>query len=261
MTLLTEVMERPLDGGYAEAARRKQALGRAPARWSWAFVLVTALVLGLGVTWGVRVLRTPVEADERARASLERNAETARQEVTELSERFNELTVEVAELRSAALGDPAAAAAARDLAAAVGALPVTGSGLVVAVTPDAAAVAEGNHDARIRSGDIRVIVGALRQAGAEAVAVGGVRLTARSAIRDVGDQIQVGFEPLAAPYAIEAIGLAAALEVSLASGRSGDRVSLLRGYLGATVSISRVDVLELAASKDVNVLRYATRKG
>jgi uncharacterized protein YlxW (UPF0749 family) len=106
-----------------------------------------------------------------------------------------------------------------------------------------------------------VIVGALRQSGAEAVAVGGIRLTSTTAIRDVGDQIQVAFEPLATPYLIEAIGPAEEMEVALASGRAGDRVSLLRGYIGATVTIDRVKRLELPASLTTTALKYAAVPG
>jgi uncharacterized protein YlxW (UPF0749 family) len=95
------------------------------------------------------------------------------------------------------------------------------------------------------------VVGAQWQAGAEAVAVGGVRLTSLTAIRDVGDQIQVAFEAVPSPCVIEAIGPAADLEVGLASGRAGDRISLLKGYFGATVTIEQVQRLELPASPAV----------
>jgi hypothetical protein len=60
---------------------------------------------------------------------------------------------------------------------------------------------------------------------------------------------------------IEAIGPPAGLEVGLASGRAGDRVSLLRGYLGATVTIAQRERLELPASSDVTALEHATREG
>ncbi|MDR2252420.1 MAG: DUF881 domain-containing protein, partial [Bifidobacteriaceae bacterium] len=188
MTLLTEVMARPLDGGYAEAAARREAGLAVRPRWTWSMVLAIALVLGLAVTWGVRVLRSPAESDQRARARLEETAEAARARLDALGEQVGALSAEVNALRDELIGlrDPSAAAAARELSAQVGAQAVTGPGVRVAITPDADAVAQGNSDARIRSGDLRLIVGALWQAGAEAVAVVGVRLTARSAIRDVG---------------------------------------------------------------------------
>ncbi|MDR2347729.1 MAG: DUF881 domain-containing protein [Bifidobacteriaceae bacterium] len=267
MSLLAGIMNRPLDGGYAEAAARKAArpadvsaqppAGRPFGRWL--AVAAVALVLGLTVTLGVRALRAPSQADQRARAALERSAEQASERLAALRQRYNKLSGEVAALEIQALArrDPSAAARAQELAAAVGALAVAGAGLKISIAPDPQALADDDPDALIRSGDLRLLVGALRQAGAEAVAVGGVRLTATTAIRDVGNQIQVGFEPLPALIVIEAIGPAADMELGLAEGRAGDRISLLRGYLKATVSIDRADRLELPASPDVAGLEYA----
>jgi uncharacterized protein YlxW (UPF0749 family) len=270
MTLLREISNRPLDGGYAEAAAAKAVRnhpaggpGRAerPPRWRWAAVAAVAIILGVSATWGVRALRAPDQADQRARAALERRAEEARERVGALRQRSNELSGEVAELENQALArrDPSAAARSQQVAAAVGALAVSGPGLRLTIAPDPAN--EADPDARIRAGDLRLLVGALWQAGAEAQAVGGVRLTSTTAIRDVGDQIQVGFEPVASPIAIEAIGPASALELGLARGRAGDRISLLRGYLKATVSIERAGRLELPASSDVAALEHAAAGG
>jgi uncharacterized protein YlxW (UPF0749 family) len=256
MTLLTEVMARPLDGGYAEAAARKRAGAPPPTGWSLAPLVVLAVILGITVTWGVKVLRTPAEADQRLRQKLEQRAEAAGATLGELRAESQTLAAEVETLRGRvlALDDPSGAARARQLAAAVGALAVGGPGLRVAVSPDAQAVAEGRNDARIRAGDLRLIVGALWAGGAEAVAVGGVRLISTTAIRDVGDQIQVAFEPLARPDVVEAIGPSDQMEVALAAGAAGTRISLLRGYLGAAVDIEPVDELVLPASPDAVAL-------
>jgi uncharacterized protein YlxW (UPF0749 family) len=258
MTLLTEVMERPLDGGYAEASRR-QAEGEGPIWWGrWAMVLTAALVLGLGVTWGVRALRSPGEEEQRTRAALERRAEDAQDRVTALRERTNDLSGEIESLQNQALSatDPAAAAQARSLAITVGAIPVTGWGLEITLREDSQAVAAGSDESRIRAGDLRIIVGSLWQSGAEAVAVGGVRLAATTAIRDVGDQIQVGFESLGTPYTIQALGPAEEMEIGLASGRAAQRISLLTGYFGAGVEVRQVKGLELPASAEAARLEY-----
>jgi uncharacterized protein YlxW (UPF0749 family) len=258
MTLLTEVLERPLDGGYAEAARRKAA-GQPPVKAGrWALVAAAAVILGLGVTASVRTLRSPGEADQRARQALERNAVEAQSRLLALAERTNQLAGEVEALENQALSltDPAAAAEARALAVAVGAIGAAGPGLEISIQEDAQAVAAGADEARIRAGDLRILVGALWQAGAEAVAVGEVRLASTTAIRDVGDQIQVGFESLGTPYVIRAIGPVEDLEIGLALGRAADRISLLSGYLGAAVQIRPVERLELPASAEVAGLEY-----
>jgi uncharacterized protein YlxW (UPF0749 family) len=263
MTLLTEVTARPLDGGYAEAARRKAA-GESPV-WPgrWALVLVAALALGLAATWGVRALRSPGEAEQRTRLALENRAADTQTHLVALRERTNELAAQVEALENQALSrmDPTAAARARALAIAAGSIPVGGPGLVVTVSEDAAAIAAGSDDARIRAGDLRIVVGALWESGAEAIAVGGVRLASNTAIRDVGDQVQVGFESLGAPYDIWAIGPAEQMQVGLASGRAADRISLLKGYLGATVDIQTAAELELPASALAARLEHADLDG
>ncbi|MDR1799186.1 MAG: hypothetical protein LBR19_04775, partial [Bifidobacteriaceae bacterium] len=133
MTLLTEVIKRPLDAGYAEAAQRKAAQTQPGPRWAGLPVLVVALVLGLAVAWGVRALRSPEPADLQARAVLETNAQEAYAKVEALTQTAKELGAEVRDLRQAALGqqDPAAARQAQALAAVSGAVAVTGPGLTV----------------------------------------------------------------------------------------------------------------------------------
>ncbi|MDR3107198.1 MAG: DUF881 domain-containing protein [Bifidobacteriaceae bacterium] len=263
MTLLREVLERPLDGGYAEAAQRKAA-GLTSVRHSrWVLVVVAALILGSVVTWSVRTLRSPGEADQRARQALERSAAEAQSRLVAVRERTSQLSGEVEALENEALAltDPTAAADARALAITVGAIAVAGPGLEITITEDAQAILGGDDEARIRAGDLRILVGALWQAGAEAVAVGEVRLASTTAIRDVGDQIQVGFESLGTPYVIRAVGSADALAVGLASGRAADRISLLRGYLGAVVDLRSADRLELPASAEAAGLEYTVASG
>jgi uncharacterized protein YlxW (UPF0749 family) len=259
MTLLTAVTARPLDGGYEEAARRRAA-GEEP-KWTGrvAFVLSMALVLGLAVTLGVRDLTAPDEADQRVRQGLERNASESQERVDELRGRNRELSTEVEALanQALALADPSAAVQARNLAIRAGSMAVSGPGLKVEISPDQEAIAAGDTNARITAGDLRVIVSALWAGGAEAVSINSVRLSAKTSIRDVGGQIQVGFQPLASPFVVEAIGSQDSLELALAKGRAGDRIALLRGVLGADVRVRREGDLRLEPSTEVGSLDHA----
>jgi uncharacterized protein YlxW (UPF0749 family) len=54
--------------------------------------------------------------------------------------------------------------------------------------------------------DLQLVVNALWEAGAEAVAVNGQRLVATSPIRAAGETITVNFRPLVPPYEVKAIG-------------------------------------------------------
>ena len=70
-------------------------------------------------------------------------------------------------------------------------------------------------DLRIQDVDLRLVVNALWQAGAEAIAVNGHRVGATTAIRSAGDRILVNFTPVASPYRVSAIGDPDALESGL----------------------------------------------
>lgn len=54
--------------------------------------------------------------------------------------------------------------------------------------------------------DLQLVVNALWEAGAEAIAVNGHRLVATSPIRAAGETITVNFRPLVPPYRVDAIG-------------------------------------------------------
>jgi uncharacterized protein YlxW (UPF0749 family) len=58
----------------------------------------------------------------------------------------------------------------------------------------------------VRDSDLQLVVNALWQSGAEAIAVNDQRLTNLSAIRAAGDAILVNDHPLTLPYRLQAIG-------------------------------------------------------
>lgn len=60
---------------------------------------------------------------------------------------------------------------------------------------------------QIHDVDVQLVVNALWEHGAEAVAVNGQRLVATSAIRAAGETITVNFRPLLPPFRVDAIGV------------------------------------------------------
>lgn len=255
MTLLNEVMDRPLDAGYQEAAARQHPGHASASRLWWLAVVCLALIIGLTLTWGVRALRTPDPGAIKARAVLEADTRRVASEVDRLEDSASRLSngVEALRLEILAASDPSAAAIARQLATATGALAVGGPGLSVRLSGG-----QGGASAdRIQAGDLRVVVQTLWRSGAEAVAVNGIRLTSLSAIKDVGETVQVQLRPIAEPYIIEAIGSAELMELGLAR-HAAARIALLRDYLGAAVSIERLDRIELSAALSLTALEYAT---
>ena len=70
--------------------------------------------------------------------------------------------------------------------------------------------------------DLALLVNGLWRAGAEAIAINGQRLTARSAIRNSGAAINVnGRPPLSPPYVVTAIGDTKTLQADLLDTSTG----------------------------------------
>ena len=188
-------------------------------------VLVAALALGLAgfvmaLGLSARILNAPVVAEQRVALTERVIASEARQD--ELLASTAQLRAEVEAARAVELERTLGGAAlAESIAAhelATGYVAVTGPGVVV--TLDDAPVAEGQERddlEQVLDSDIQRAVNGLWSAGAEAIAVNGSRLTARTAIRSAADAILVNYRPLRPPYRIEAIGPDALLEQFQAS--------------------------------------------
>lgn len=157
-------------------------------------------------------------------ASVTKSAEAPRKErlialIQERRSQMNDLDKAVRELRGQLAteqtkrnrSDKAASASARaedELAAQAGALAVKGAGLRVKAS-DSTKVPDDPQEAsayRISDVDLQLLVNALWESGAEAVALNGNRIVATSSIRAAGETIVVNFRPLSPPYRLEAVG-------------------------------------------------------
>jgi|GEM_PF-344544 len=259
MTLLNEVMHRPLDPGYATAARRKareEALGLKPLapRTTRIAAIVLAIVLGFVTVTAVVSLRSRAPLGQSARNTLieEIKSRNTRNDALEAS--ILELSQQADSLQEALLSHTGTALAAQIEVDQTrnGTLPVSGPGFVV--TLHDGADAEEQPENRVQDTDIRAVVSGLWGAGAEAVAVNGKRLTATSAIRSAGDAILVDLTGLSDPYVIEAIGNPRTLEVRFAQQAVANQLTLLRDRYGIDSSTSTSDKLELAAGTTRSLL-------
>jgi len=248
MTLLNEVYRRPLDPGYALAAQRRAARGEPPRRVrAVAGLVVLAVVLGLATTAATLALRQPAGSALSARQLLERQIEQRTQEADDLQQQISDLTAEIAQLQSEALGggSPLLAQNSADAVAAA-VVPVTGPGLRVVLTdaptddPDTQ-----DPDERVQDVDLQVLVNGLWAAGAEAIAVNGQRLGAMTAIRSAGTAVLVDLVPLSSPYTVDAIGGAPAMQTELARTAAGQHLATLRSTYGIGVQITSQRHLEL----------------
>ena len=270
MTLLTSMMERPLDPGYAAAAAEREAAGLPPSTGtSTPTVVVAAVVIGLLLTLGAVALRTPSSSAIKAKANLVSQIETRRSAVEKQSTQLRAMQSEVDKLQALALGQDETSLQTRlaALTLASGAEPVRGPGIKVVL--DNAPGSDGNSadgnprtdaqkdDGTVFSKDLQVVVNGLWEAGAEAISVNGQRLTSTSAIRFAGEAILVNYRPLARPYTISVIGDPDDLQVEFAGNDGGAYARALKDNYGIRVSIDAADSLTLPAATSLTV-REAT---
>jgi uncharacterized protein YlxW (UPF0749 family) len=91
---------------------------------------------------------------------------------------------------------------------AAGLIPLTGSGIVLKLEDSTQPVPPGGNEADYLAGasDLRAVVALLWQSGAEAIAINGERMTASTAVIDIGGSVLVNAAYVAGPYEITAIG-------------------------------------------------------
>lgn len=270
MSLLTDLMERSLDDGYADAALRRDSDGA--ARTGGWVLLVGLLALGLLLSTAAAQARNRASSAEQARTALAADIE----ERTQVNDRAEAALDRVRDSVAAARRDAlrltsegsTLAASLTPLEAATGATPVRGPALVVHLEDapadggggaDVDPRTESSGDGRVTDRDLQTIVNEVWAAGAEAVAVNDRRLTSLSAIRSAGEAVLVDFLPLSPPYDVVGIGNPATLRANFAEGFGGSYVQALRDY-GIDYSLRTRDSVRLNASAGIT-LRYARAAG
>lgn len=205
MRLLTSIMAAPIDPGYAATAHHRSPTGR-----RWALAVAAVLVGSLFTVGAVQATRSAPALESERRDLIER-VRAQESESDRLRAQLIALESDVDRLRAAALGgsDDARALEAQidTLAPRAGGTAVRGPGVVL-MADDADDAVRDARDVRDRvlDLDLQVMVNGLWWAGAEAIAVNGHRLSARTAIRGAGDAITVDYRSLTRPYRVEAIG-------------------------------------------------------
>ena len=242
MTLITEMMQRPLDPGYAAAAENRQRSGLPPATGHRSpLLVVVAVLIGALLAISALALRVPETTASSAKAYLVSRIEAMRAHTEGQTRLIATVRGEIDNAQAAALGRQSETLLAEELSRlelTAGTVPVTGPGLVLTVD-DAAAGAgpkDPNADPRTATGtdlgkvmatDLQRIVNGLWQAGAEAISVNGHRLTSRAAIRFAGAAILVDYRPLTRPYVVTAIGDPSSLNTDFATGDGGSYLQSL----------------------------------
>jgi uncharacterized protein YlxW (UPF0749 family) len=248
MTLITSMLDRPLDPGYAAAAQRREEAGlpratglRSPA------LIVFAVVIGVLVGFAAVQLRGGDTTKQRSKASLIERIEDQQKVVDTRAAKAGALRSEIAAIDAETLRDVSESLAqdVERLSLVAGAVPVRGPGFVVTVD-DAPATDDGgtnsdpraeaaSTDGKVIARDLQIITNSLWEAGAEAVSVNGQRLTSTASIRFAGEAILDVYRPLKRPYVITAIGDPGSMPAAFADGNGGTYLSTLKSSFGIQV--------------------------
>jgi uncharacterized protein YlxW (UPF0749 family) len=251
MALLRELVNDDAAQEYAEAHRRHA--GSRPSAGSRALLLLSvALASGLLVTALVQN-RAIAPEKELARQQLVERAQAAQAEVERLEAEVETTRQELAAAQEVLLSQSAEGNALADriarLETQAGYTAVQGPGLVVTLDNAPGAVASDPEDpGRVLDQDVVAAVNGVWLAGAEAVAVNGVRLTSTTAIRAAGQAILVDFRPLVPPYRVEAIGDPAAMARAFAASASALELAQVSEQYGIRVTTEQAQALTLPAS-------------
>lgn len=260
MSLLVDMMANTLDESYADAARRRtgqqaaQAGGSSGAsqpprllRRGTAAVLLVALGLVTGTA--AAQVRRRAAAGSTVRAELIADVHRRTSASDDLAAQAARLRRDVAAQQDAALrSSGTGVAVARQLAAlqlAVGVDAVTGPGVVVTLNDapgaDAAQSERGGQvgQGRVLDRDLQDAVNGLWSAGAEAIAINGLRLSALTAIRSAGEAILVDYRPVSPPYVVRALGDPGRLEAGFADSAPGRRLATYTSLYGLQLEVSR----------------------
>jgi uncharacterized protein YlxW (UPF0749 family) len=272
-SLLRSLLSEHLDPGYAAAAA-KRAAGEEPRPRSaaWAWQAAAALLIALVFAAAVAQARSTAPGVKEAQQVLLSSVRSSQASANSLAAQRGALTAEVDNLRRSQLeGDAVGQRLLQQLdqLGFVGAVTkATGPGLTVTLTdpgvsPDLSDVSKeripGSRQA-VLDRDLQLVVNSLWASGAEAVAVGGVRIGPNVTIRQAGGAILVDNQPISSPYVIIAVGPPHAMQDAFESSTGFRRMQLLQASYGVAATVRSQDSLTVPAGSGREV-KYAKPNG
>ncbi|MDT5370877.1 MAG: hypothetical protein QOC62_5308 [Mycobacterium sp.] len=259
-SLLRSLLSEHLDPGYAAAAA-KRAAGNPPRarRAAWAWQAAAALLIALVFAAAVAQARSTAPGVKETQQVLVSSVRSSQAGANALAAQRGGLTAEVDNLRRSQLeGDAEGQRLLQQLdrLAFAGALTkVTGPGVTVTLTdpgvsPDLSDVSKeripGSRQA-VLDRDLQLVVNSLWASGAEATAVGGVRIGPNVTIRQAGGAILVDNQPISSPYVVNAVGPPHAMQDAFERSPGFQRMRLLEASYGVTATVDTHDSLTVSA--------------
>lgn len=264
--LILDLVTNTLDPGYAAAAARHGPDG-ARRWWDRPAVALGCLLVGFVLVVAYDHTHRGAPDTQRVHNSLVQRVRAAQSGAAGLADELGSTERSLANEQNRVLPTTGAAARARlTVQVAAGELAVHGPGLSVTLRePKAAKTTASNGRVGsvplsathiLTDRDVRSVVNELWSAGAEAIAVNGIRLTPTSAIRFAGEAVLVDFRPITSPYRIEALGDADSLSTTFAQSAVASRYQTLVSADGIGFSFDTHTRLELPVGVP-GTLRYA----
>ncbi len=272
--LLRDLLEQHLEPGYLAAATRRA--GHPPSTRSRRLSLAVRVfaLVALGLLFATAFVQASASAPQaaRTRAALAADARQRAALTDRLQRQANAERSRLSGQRARALRDSTAGSQAsaqlRDVEVAASLTAVQGAGVVVTVgdaglpsdpvtgNPQGDPAAAG----RVQDRDLAELANALWQAGAEAIAIDGQRLSPTSTIRSAGGAILVDFRPVSSPYEIQAIGNAGRMQASFVDSPVARSFRTFIHLYGIRFSVRRAGTLDLPAASSTG-LKFAAPGG
>ena len=253
MDLLRQVREEAMEPEYLTAADRR-GVTTPPGRGIVGTVLVLVLAgLMLGGSWRATSAERPATTQERG--DIIQRIESASAHQSTQQARVEALRRQVGAMRASESAARSVSAQVSRAEVAAGAAPVAGQGVEVLVDDSA----DGSQDGRIVDKDLRMLVNGLWQAGAEAVAVNGHRVTTRTSIRGAGSAITVDYASITRPYRVVALGDSRSLPADLSQNDGGEWMSYLHNNFGVRYSVTPRSSVRLPGSDRVTATAATPR--
>ena len=268
-SLLRSLLSEHLDPGYAAAAARRTEGKAVRPRWAtWSWQAAAALLIALVFAAAVAQARSTAPGVKETQHILVSSVRASEAGATALAAQRGELTTEVDNLRRTQLeGDAEGRQLLRQLdqlGFSGAATKLSGPGLTVTLTdpgvsPNLSDVSKeripGSRQV-VLDRDLQLVVNSLWASGAEAIALGGVRIGPNVTIRQAGGAILVDNQPITSPYVVVAVGPPHAMEDAFERGAGFQRMRLLEASYGASAIVRVGDSLTVPAGSGREV-KYA----
>lgn len=246
-SLLEQLAESSLDNAYYEVDRETE-----PSVVMQAITLVSIVMLGFFLAVVAVQSQNNRPATEAERQALVDSIEERQATLDSRRLAAASLQAEIDTLESNVIAP--SKSAQRDVLNA-GAQAVVGDGVEIRLSSAAGEKAGG----LVTDLDVQLVVNGLWMSGAEAVDVGGNRLSSTSAIRSAGDGITVNFQSIAEPIVVRAIGSPNSLAEQFRLSPSGRYLDARSENSGIVWSVKEADEISMSAAPNKRLeIRHAS---